>query len=158
MPDFDITFIYDEGDNLIEINQAQIDSETSTATLISWRDALERKYLDMKSQLEARRLAGTDDTSWVYSVSNALAFTGIGLSRVKKRLSILGIKPERDYELELLREKYANTKLDAAFGRALKSLVATLPNGHKILEEAKVLMVENEKRDKLTGAKGSETV
>jgi hypothetical protein len=149
MPDFDVTFIYEEGERLIEIDQSQIDAETSIPTLISWRDALERKYSDMKAQLEARRLAGTDEISWIYSVSNALAFTRIGLQRVKKRLAALGVKPERDLEFDKLRELYAGNKVDAAFGRALKTLVQTLPNGPKIIEDAKLLMIETDREQKL---------
>jgi hypothetical protein len=156
MPDFDITFIYEEGERLIEIDQSQIDAETSIPTLISWREALDRKFFDMKAQLEARRLAGTDEISWVYSVSNALAFTGIGIWRVKKRLAALGVKPERDIEFDKLRELYAGNKVDAAFGRALKTLVSSMPNGPKLLEDAKLLMIATDRKKKLEGKRGGE--
>lgn len=112
-----------------ELTPADIDACTDADQLKEWWRGLDEVQDNIKAQLEARRLTGTDDAEWVWRASQAMAYTGMGMGRIRRKLKAHGFDPNPyGSKLEQLQRKLQTLKVEAAFGRAFVAAAqAALP-------------------------------
>lgn len=86
--------------------------------LREWLHECEAAQGDIRTQLDAHRIAGKEDDAWVYRASRALGFFGSGQTRIKRRMRELGHDPNPEGTLiNDLNRKLVTMKAEAAFAR-----------------------------------------
>lgn len=112
-------------DEEIEIDKKMIDGCDDHETLRRWMDGLEDRHEILSMQNKAFHLSPRDDANslrWLRRVHMALAATGIGIGRLRRRMIAVGaITPDpRDVKIAALEHKITNLRAELEEAKARK--------------------------------------
>ena len=128
-------FVHDEDFETPDFTIEDIEGTDNVAQLIEWLEETEHAFDDMCAQVEAAKITGVGEDAWMARVRGAIGFAGMGRTRLKKRLTKLGVNPaprvprseieELTAQLNTAKHNLSKARVSADFGRHLLESVKT---------------------------------
>ena len=91
-----IIFIDDEDEDEDEIDIDDVNGCSDEKQLREWHDGLTTSKDRVTERIKAFRLAGTRDERWFHGAGGRVAYLGIGIRRVERRMKELGLASPND--------------------------------------------------------------